>query len=95
MDQQYYIVRSYKAGVFFGQIRERRGDEVDLVNVRKIWYWSGAAAVEQMAMEGVKNPGECKFTMEVSSMTVLEAVQIIPCTEQATENIRSVAAWKM
>ena len=95
MDGQYYIVRCYKAGVFFGQIKSRQGDEIEMLNVRKIWYWSGAAAVEQLAMEGVKNPGACKFTMEVPSMLVMEAVQIIPCTELAVESIRSVTAWKM
>lgn len=95
MNEQYFIVRCSRAGVFFGQIKERRGDEVDLENVRKIWYWSGAAAVEQLATDGVKRPRECKFTVEVPRMTVLEAIQIIPCTEAAAENIRSVAAWKI
>lgn len=95
MEKQYYIIRSDRAGVFFGQIEARRGDEVDLANVRKIWYWSGAAAVEQLAMEGVKNPGACKITVEVPSMTVLGAIQIIPCTDAAVESIRSTALWKM
>lgn len=93
--EQFYIIRCSRAGVFFGQIKERRGDEVDLENARKIWYWSGAAAVEQLAMDGVKNPSACKITVEVPAMTVLEAIQIIPCTEKATESIRSVALWKM
>lgn len=95
MAEQYYIVRSYKAGVFFGMIRERRGDEVEMTDVRKIWYWSGAAAVEQMAMEGVKNPGACKFTVSVPEMIIMEAVQIIPCTDEAVQSIRSVPPWKI
>lgn len=93
--EQYFIVRCSSAGVFFGQIKDRRGGEVDMMNVRKIWYWSGAAAVEQLAVDGVKNPGACKITVEVPDMTVLEAIQIIPCSEAATESIRNVALWKM
>lgn len=95
MAEQYYIVRCDRAGVFFGRITDRRGNEVDMADVRKVWYWSGAAAVEQLAMDGVKNPEACKITVEVPQMTVMEAIQIIPCTDEATENLRSVALWKM
>ena len=95
MAEQYYIVRCDRAGVFFGRITDRRGNEVDMADVRKVWYWSGAAAVEQLAMDGVKNPEACRITVEVPQMTVMEAIQIIPCTDEATENLRSVALWKM
>lgn len=94
MDQQYYIIRTDRAGLFFAQIKERRGDEVDLVKCRKIWYWSGAAAVEQLAMTGPKNASECKITMEVPEMTVLGAIQLIPCTQEAAETIQRIAVWK-
>ena len=95
MAEQYYIVRCDRAGVFFGRITDRRGNEVDMADVRKVWYWSGAAAVEQLAMDGVKNPEACRITVEVPQMTVMEAIQIIPCTDEATECLRSVALWKM
>ena len=95
MAEQYYIVRCDRAGVFFGRITDRRGNEVDMADVRKVWYWSGAAAVEQLAVDGVKNPEACRITVEVPQMTVMEAIQIIPCTDEATENLRSVALWKM
>ena len=94
MDQQYYIIRTDRAGVFFAQIKERRGDEVDLEKCRKIWFWSGAAAVEQLAMTGPKNERECKITMEVPEMTVLGAIQLIPCTKEAAETIQRIAVWK-
>ena len=92
--EQYYIVRCDRAGVFFGRIKERTHVEVVMQAVRKIWYWSGAAAVEQLAMTGPKNPEECKITMEVPEMTVMDPVQIIPCTQEATDVIRRIAAWK-
>ena len=34
------IVRSDRAGVFFGEIKERNGGEATMVNVRRLWYWS-------------------------------------------------------
>lgn len=92
--EQTYIVRCDRAGVFFGQIKERTHNEVTMQNVRKIWFWSGAAAVEQLAMTGPRNPGECKITMEVPEMIVMDPVQIIPCTQEAAEVIRQTAVWK-
>ena len=94
MDPQYYIIRCYGAGVFFGQIKERKEKEVTLLNARKIWYWSGAAAVEQLAMTGPRKPKECKITVRVPEMIVMEPLQIIPCTEEAREVIEQVAEWK-
>lgn len=46
---QYYIVRSDRAGVFFGRIKERNGSEVTMTDVRRIWYWYGAASLSQLA----------------------------------------------
>ena len=66
-----------------------------MANVRQIWYWDGAAALMQLATEGTKKPRNCKFTVEVDSLLVLEAIEIIPCTEQAIESIKSVEAWKI
>ena len=91
----YVIVRGDRSGVFFGQLASRNGQEVELRNVRKLWYWSGAAAVEQIAVEGVKNPDECKFTVTVDSIVITDAIQIIPCTEEAVRCIQGVAVWKM
>lgn len=94
MDQQYFIVRCYGAGVFFGKIKERKEKEVTLQDCRKIWYWSGAAAVEQLAMTGPKNPKECKITVRVPEMIVMDPLQIIPCTQEAVDVIERIAEWK-
>ena len=61
-NKNYVIVRGDHSGVFFGELKERSGQEVELRNARKLWFWDGAAAVEQIAKDGVKNPGACKFT---------------------------------
>lgn len=94
MDNKYYIVRGQSSGVFFGKVRERNGQEVVLVNVRKLWYWDGACAVEQLARDGVSLPRNCKFTVTVAEMTITDAIQIIPCTDAAKKSISGVAEWK-
>ena len=95
MDQnQYYIIRCNEAGVFFGKIAERRGSEADLTDVRRIHYWDGAASLSQLAMEGVKSPRTCRFTVTVPSMTVLNIIELIPCTDAAVKNILEVPVWR-
>lgn len=91
---EYYIVRGDRSGVFFGKIAERKGSEVRMQKVRKLWYWDGACAVEQLAFDGVKKPDNCRFTVTVEEMTVTDAIQIIPCTDAAQESISGVAEWK-
>lgn len=94
MKEQYYIIRADRAGVFFGHIKERRGSEVDLTDVRRIWYWDGACSLSQLATEGTKRPDECKFTVTVPEMTVLGVIEVIPCTDAAVASIMAVKEWK-
>ena len=94
MDNRYYIVRATHAGVFFGKVKERNGSEVIMTDVRRLWYWDGAASLSQLATEGVKEPQNCKFTVYVPEMTILEVIEIIPCTAVAEDNIKKVREWK-
>lgn len=94
MNNQKYIIRCDRAGVFYAEIKERRGSEADLVNSRRLWYWDGAASLSQLATEGVTRPENCKFTVTVPEMTVLGVIEIIPCTESAVKSIDEVAVWR-
>lgn len=88
------IVRADRAGVFFGEIKERSGSEVVMTNVRRLWYWDGAASLSQLAVNGTVRPDECKFTVVVPEMTILGVIEIIPCTEKAIASIEGVREWK-
>lgn len=94
MKEQNYIVRADKAGVFFGKIKERNGDEITMTDVRRIWYWDGAASLSQLAVEGVKKPENCKFTIYVPEMIILGVIEIIPCTDEAEASIKGVPEWR-
>ena len=93
--EQFYIVRTDRAGVFFCNIAERNGSEAKLKNARMIHYWSGAASLMQLSQEGVKNPGSCRFTIAVDEMEVLGVIQIIPCSNAAVDSINEVSEWKI
>lgn len=90
---KYVIVRTYSAGVFAGYIKERNGQEVVMLKVRRLWYWSGAASLSQLAMEGVKNPKDCKFPCEVDRLELLQVIEILDCTQEAKKSISGVKIW--
>lgn len=94
MDNRNYIIRADRAGVFFGKIKERNGSEVTMTDVRRLWFWDGAASLSQLATEGVKAPRNCKFTVYVPEMTILGVIEIIPCSTIAEDSIKGVSVWK-
>ena len=89
------IVRGDRSGVFFGTLIRKGGQEVELKHCRRLWCWSGAASLSQLANEGVKKPNDCKFTVTVESICILDAIEIIPCTDMAISNIEGVKEWKI
>lgn len=89
------IVRGDRSGVFFGTLTAKDGQEVELKHCRRIWYWEGAASISQLANEGVKNPDYCKFTVTVESICILDAIEIIPCTDMAISIIEGAKEWKI
>lgn len=91
---KYVIVRGDRSGVFAGILKERNEREVRLSDCRRLWYWEGACSISQIALEGVKKPKECKFTVTVEDILILDAIEIIPCTKEAEQCIRGVAEWR-
>lgn len=92
---EYAIVRTYSAGVFAGNVKSRTGKEVVVSNARRLWYWEGAASLSQLALEGVKKPDKCKFPAELPEVTLMEAIEIIPCTQAAIDSIKGVKVWQL
>ncbi len=94
MKEKYYIVRGNQSGVFAGNIIERNGREVLMKNVRRLWYWDGANSISQLAEEGTVRPRNCRFSMTVDEVLVLDAIEIDTCSEKAERSIKEVAVWK-
>ena len=93
---EYKIVRTYSAGVFAGYIEEISEDNklVTVRNARRIHRWAGAASLSQLAMEGTKDPQNCRFPCEVDRLKVTEAIEILDVTRMAQESIASVPVWE-
>ena len=92
---QKYIVRANGAGVLYGEIEKMEGNTAYMNNARRLWYWSGAASLSQLAVEGVKRPSECKFTITVPKEIVFNVIEILECTAKAVASIDAVPVWKI
>lgn len=93
-----YIIRTHSAGVWFGKVKELNGAIAIVTEARRLWYWSGAASLSQLAVEGTKRPNDCKFTVTITDeegVYLPQVIEVLPCTEAAAENIKSVKEWKI
>lgn len=88
------IVRGNRSGVFFGTLAGKEGSEVKLEKCRRLWYWDGAASISQLAADGTARPDNCKFTVTVDNIIILDAIEIILCTDKAIKSIEGVPEWK-
>ena len=93
MCDDYVIIRTYSAGCFAGELKSRDGKEVVLNNVRRLWYWDGAASLSQMALSGVSKPDKCKFSVSTPKVVLTEIIEILSCTKEAFESISKVKDW--
>lgn len=87
------IIRGDRSGVFFGTLNKKDGREVELLNCRRLWYWDGAASISQLAKNGTSKPTRCKFTVTVEQIVILDAIEIIPCSNEAIKSIEDVIEW--
>lgn len=88
------MFRTYSAGVHFGELVERDGKECLVKNSRRVFYWTEACSLSQLAMDGSGNVNECKIAMEVPELFLSEVIEIIPMTESAIANLKGAPVWK-
>ena len=87
------MVRTYSAGVFAGRVVSRDGKEFALADARRIWYWSGAASLSQLAIDGTADPKNCKFPAPVPEVLLTEVIEVIPMTQKAIDSIALTPVW--
>ncbi|MCM1276036.1 MAG: hypothetical protein NC299_11855 [Lachnospiraceae bacterium] len=91
---KYCIIRSDRAGVFAGTVAEHEGQSVILKDVRRLWYWDGAASDFQISVDGSTAPENCKFTMPVETLALFDVIEILPATDKARSVIEGIKIWK-
>lgn len=79
---QHVLIRTYSAGVHFGTLQAKDGTNVLLSGARRLWKWSGAFTLSEVATAGVDVRGS-RIAVEVPFIELTQAVEIIPTTEAA------------
>lgn len=87
------IIRGDRSGVFFGELGAHNGREVELKEARRIWRWYGASSLSQLANSGL-DPEQSRVCEPVKSILILDAVEVIPCTEEAIACLEGAPEWK-
>jgi hypothetical protein len=88
------IVRTYSAGVFFGEIELKANDEIILKNARRLYYWktkNNGISLSEVANDGLDNIS--KVCQKVSHI-YLKAIELIECSYEAIKNIEGQDDYK-
>ena len=90
---QYVIIRTYTAGVWAGVLKEKVKNEVYLANARRLYYWSN---IDGISLSGISLNGIDSSKSKICApvdIVWLEAIEIIPCTENAKKSIISQSIY--
>ena len=87
------LVRGIESGVYFGTLEARDGKEVELKDVRNLWWWNGANTLLDLAENGARKENDCRFSNKVDSIVLTDVCELVPCSDKAIKNIEGVAEW--
>ena len=81
------VVRTYSAGVWFGEVAEKSGNEVIVKNARRMWKWWAAEGISlsAVALHGIKQD-QSKIVEPVPSVW-LEAIELIQASDKSSASI--------
>jgi hypothetical protein len=94
--REYVIVRTERAGAFAGfvssadSLAERM---ITLTKARRLWRWSGAATLSELAVRGTSKPNECRFPAPMRTILLPQVIEVIWATDEARVSITSVPVW--
>ena len=81
------VVRTYSAGVWFGEVAKKAGNEVIVKNARRMWKWWAAEGISlsAVALHGIRRD-QSKIVESVPAVW-LEAIELIPASDKAIASI--------
>ena len=88
------MVRTYSAGVHFGVLVEKDGQEALLSESQRVHYWDGACSLSQLATEGSKQGSSCRISVKVPEILLNRVIEVIPMTDSAIKNLQGIEIWR-
>lgn len=89
------LVRDHRAGVHVGTFEsfDSAAKTCVLKDVRKVWYWSGAASVHGIAANGLSHE-ESKIAPYVPTVISTDVVEIVECSVTGYESVMGAPVWE-
>lgn len=76
------VVRTYSAGVHIGKVKQISETEVLLENSKRLWKWSGAFTLNEVATKGV-DLANSRISESVPLILISQKIEIIPVSAEA------------
>jgi hypothetical protein len=92
---KYVITRGYRSGVHCGEYGGDAGGWITLRASRRIWYWSGAASLSELAVYGCRGK-DSKIGVELAEIRIQTAdvSEILVCQPAGESWLREVPSWR-
>jgi hypothetical protein len=95
---RYVIARCTGAGVHAGIVESTSATHTVLRDARRIWYWTGAASLSEIAVYGL-NPSKAaqsKIAAKVESIRLRDSdiCELIVCCDTGRKSIDGAAEWR-
>ena len=90
---KYVLVRTHDAGIHTGFLAAANGRSCVLTKARRLWYWKVRGSgdfLSAIALSGLHE--DSKLGAEVPKIMLTENCEIIECSAEAEESIRSLGA---
>ncbi len=88
------IIRGYASGVHYGTLAAHCERQVTLNQSRRMWRWhaNGGITLSEVALNGLGS-GDIRIQDVLPEITILDALEIIPCSEVACASIDCAPAY--
>ena len=83
------IVRTYASGVHFGTVVAQSGRQVEIKDARRLWKWHAKIGISlsELAIDGI-DASKSRICAAVPSITITDALELIPASPAAASTIR-------
>jgi hypothetical protein len=86
----FVVVRTRSAGIHLGTLYAREGQEAQLTDARRLWYWTGARTLHEVSQAGIK--AGSKISDPVPLIQLTEVIEVIPCSPAGRKSL-SQSQW--
>lgn len=89
------IIRTYASGVHCGELVSQVGRQIELKNARRLWRWDVAPHGISLSEVATYGPvgSRSKICVAVDEMTILDGLEIIPCTPEAAKVVEDAPVY--